>query len=180
MFRYLLGSVLALTSSCVPTDHSQVGQIERSVTTAEIIELVEELPPWSRTVYGTQEVAQLNAVVTQLRTYSIAELEEAIAYIYLSGDLPRNDLEDSKTFLILRALFKVPTSESASVAKSFGGWIRPELFLTSPPTHFNLLWPLSVNTSGHVTSVAPYMGYTGTWYDAVAEFYFFKEKYGLR
>ncbi|MEZ4473823.1 MAG: hypothetical protein R3F60_24135 [bacterium] len=113
-------------------------------------------------------------MVDELRTCSLAELQDAIEYIYLSGEVPRDDLQDSKTFLILRALFAVPTSESISVAKSFGGWVRPELFLTSTPSQVNLLWPLTLNTADQVTGVASYMGYTGTWYDAVGEFAWFR------
>lgn len=175
-YTLLLGTCLMAACSGEPT----VAQLRQSTTTEEIIELVAELPPWSRQVYGTAEVAQLNAIVDELRTYSLAELQDAIEYIYLSGEIPRDDVQDSKTFLLLRALFAVPASESVSVAKSFGGWVRPELFLTSTPSHVNLLWPLTLNTSDQVTAVASYMGYTGTWYDAVGEFSFFKDKYGLR
>lgn len=170
---------LVLGAACSEADE-KLEQVKQSATTAEIIALVEDLPPWTRVAYGSTEIARLNLIVDKLRDYSLSELEAAIVFLYEDPSVTKGILEqDSKTFLILRVLFDVPSSTSLADAKSFGGWIRPELGQDPPPSTINMLWPVAIS-GDHAVSVSNFMGYLGDSYDAVGEFMYFKDKYGLR
>ena len=88
------------------------------------------------------------------------------------------DLEEiSKVYVLNRMMFAVPGSAPIQDARFFGGWGG----VPHDENTVNMRWPVNIATNGvFELEVRRFGSYNGAPYQAVAEFDYFRAKYGVR
>lgn len=85
----------------------------------------------------------------------------------------------SKVYLMLRVMYQLPQEMNSSNARTFGGWIHPNI---GTGNSYNMSWPVSAtqSPSGWQVGVANYMGFIGRGYNAAAELDYFNNNFPKR
>ncbi len=117
---------------------------------------------------------QLCAEIAQYRVLDIRLL--LAEFIQASTGIPPGiDLDQmSKLFVLNRYLFNAPSKISLRKGRSFGGWRVPYDDRTG-----DMRWPFT-RVRGKLELTGNFRGYLGERYDALGEFDYFMEKFGLR
>lgn len=150
------------------------------VTPEDLIKAYDKLECWNnKGDFSKQNWEEYKRVAALIQHTPDAIVERSIKdfiKIVVQRDFQGND-EESKLFVLLRILFDIPEKGPIVERRSFKGWTNwPKADLQGD---VNLLWPVVWN-NGEPYLEAKYEGSEGIPYNAVAEFEYFKSKYGFR
>lgn len=142
-----------------------------------IISMIEGLPDWTELSYGPAEVEKVVEIAKEINMYTDSEIESALVALSDKKNFPYQNLEMSgKAFIIMRALFELPSSVSASQGRYYSCFHS----LADDVNTIHVGWPLEFQEST-LTNVNLYTGCMGNgWYDFLGEFQEFKLKYARR
>lgn len=135
-------------------------------------------PPWSELNKGDDATrGQIMKCVEQIASNDLPVIRSAMEkYVSLKSSKKAFDVAAmSRLYVLNRYVFDVP--EKASFERStFGGWMG----VPHDSQWINLLWPFTVDEKGKLTLIGQFSGYLGEEYQALKEFDYFNEKYGVR
>lgn len=168
--------VVTVPKYTVTTMASVYNNCTNTLPVAKLV--INNIPSWLKG-YGPVEQNLFNNVIAQISTYPDRDIREAIACITQKSNLSGIEYfeHNAKIYIMLRALYQVPSSPVSLPAKIFGGWQRD---INEPKGTYNYMWPLQYNTNGQLNVTGKFTGYSGASYDAVAEFDYFSTNYSRR
>jgi hypothetical protein len=146
----------------------------------ELIERLHSLPPWKyESNFSGQEWGKFIEVAKIVQSTHPDTVESALnEFIKQAIQEEYQGYEsESKPFILMRVVFKIPEIASAEKRFSYKGWMNwPE---PDENNHVNLSWPVSW-ISDHPKLLAFYEGSMGRPYAAVAEYRFLLENFPFR
>lgn len=134
---------------------------------------------WNHLISAAQEVQKYNpnSVEKALHSYQL----KGCPYGKFQNISSQQQLEnDTKLFLLMRVIFRIPESVPKDKFVGFGGWV-PSASLVNSDGTMNPSWPVKWD-EGHPILIAPYLGLQGieARYDAAAEFDYCLTNYPMR
>ncbi len=131
---------------------------------------------------------QLIAVAKVIQKNDPGAVEKALLQYQMTGcvhgDFQAVDVlqekNDTKLFLLMRAVFKLPEAVPAKELREFGGWIPTKSVINEDGTA-NQDWPIKWD-QGHPKLTSGFIGLQGinARYNAVEEYKYFLSKYSMR
>jgi len=136
--------------------------------------LIRHCPDWAEVEPGNKQSKDLIlASLQNISNYDWRLIRKAI--VKLINDHPSDTALWSRFFLLNRYIFDVP-EKSEYNNQLFGG-------LAGVPIEsgmINWLWPFSYDVNGDIQLVGKFEGYFGGHYQAVEEFDFFQDTFGVK
>lgn len=138
------------------------------------------LEPWrGRQDYRPEDWRRLIRVAILVQRTDSRSVEEALDKFLESAPNPISSggEQESKPYLLLRTVFKVPEAAPADRAEFFKGWSCHEDEVI--PANVNLAWPMSWS-AGRPRLIAAYEGSMGPAYDALGEYRYMRSHFAIR
>jgi hypothetical protein len=146
----------------------------------QLIDSFHLLPPWtSEGNFSKQEWAKFREVAKIVQSTPSDTVEAALdEFIKQAIQEEYQGYEsESKPFILMRVVFKIPELASAEKRFSYKGWTNwPE---PDENNHVNLSWPISWDRD-NPRLIASYEGSMGRPYAAAAEYRFLLENFPFR
>jgi hypothetical protein len=142
--------------------------------------LIQQIQNWLEGYYLNAPQQLINIARQVQNSSSPASLHNSLVnYEKVFAGTTAYNAQMSKVYLLLRVLYKLPTEMNPANARTFGGWIHPDI---GSNTSFNMSWPVSVFPlpNGFQINVDNYMGFMGRTYNAAAELDYFNTNFQRR
>jgi hypothetical protein len=147
----------------------------------EIIELLRRMPAWSDVAPGEDGVTErqeIESAVQRIAGYDVADVTAAVERFVDEASADTSGLGVptlSKLYVLDRYLFAVPPWTSVGTRRfaSFRG-------VPVDGDRIGELWPWSIDEGGGLRLTGVFAGYTGETFQALREFEYFRDTYGVR
>lgn len=139
---------------------------------------IELCPPWSELKQGDDATRiQIMNCLEKIASYNPALIRQGMEkYVLITKLQNAYDVSAmSRLYVLNRYIFNVPEKAKFERA-AFGGWLG----VPYNSQKVNDLWPLTFDKNGKLSLTEQFRGYSGDDYQALQEFDYFNEKYGLR
>lgn len=160
------------------SQHGTMSPVPSEATIDEIVNMLIACPAWS--VMAEDDITTREEMMNTMEEVSKTDLDilykALVEYESRLKKLNRYDISAmSRLFVLNRYIFAVPEKLPQDQVRGFGGFVVPV-----DDNGVNTMWPLAVGSDGNLVLVGFFLGYWGPPYQAVAEFEYLREEFGIR